>query len=101
MQRHRRCRFATVPAGSPAGLFLQKSIYNIPSILPKIGENKTHMHPTAASLRVLFPYKLVKWQVVLNILEPLSAFLDVAIYTEISGLPFHVLGVIHAPDSLV
>lgn len=70
-------------------------------VLAEVREHERHMHPFGAGLWILFPYKLVEGQMVTDILKPLSAFLAVAVYAEVSGLPFHVLRVLYAADGLV
>ena len=41
----------------------------------------------------MLPYELVKGQVSLDVVEPLAAFLHVAVYTEVCRLTSHVLRV--------
>lgn len=70
-------------------------------VLAEVREHERHMYPLGAGLWILFPYQLVEWQMVTDILEPLSAFLAVAVYAEVSGLTFHVLTVGNTADGLV
>ena len=51
------------------------------------------MNPIVAGLRVLLPDKLVKLAMGLDPVEPLFAFLDVAVDAEICGLALQVLRV--------
>jgi len=71
------------------------------SVFAEVREYERHMYPLRAGLWILFPYQLVKGQMVTDILEPFTAFLAVAVYAEVSGLTFHVLRVLYATNGLV
>ena len=81
--------------------FFDESVDDIPAVLAEVWEHKRHMHPAAAGLRVLFPYQLVKREILLDVFKPLAAFLYVAIDAEVCRLAFQVLRVIHTADGLV
>ena len=49
----------------------------------------------------MLPYQLVKWQVGLDVVEPLAALLHISTDAEVCGLPSHVLRVRHTADGTV
>ena len=81
--------------------FLDESVDDIPAVLAEVWEHKRDMHPAAAGIEILFPYQLVKREILADVFKPLAAFLDVAIDAEVCRLTFHVLGVIHTAHGLV
>ena len=58
------------------------------------------MHPVAA-LRIVLQNELVKRQILADVVKPLLALLQVAIDTEVNGLPLQVLRVIDTANGLV
>ena len=83
-----------------SALFLQEVVYHLVAVLAEVWIYERHMHPIGA-LRVVLPDKLVEWQMVADIIEPLAALLDVAIDAEVCRLTLHVLRVVDTADGLV
>ena len=81
--------------------FLQESVDDIPAVLAEVWEDKRDMHPTAPGLWILLPDELVERQMVLYILKPLAALLDVSVDAEVCRLAFQVLGVVHAANGFI
>ena len=82
-------------------LLLDEIVDHVLSVLAEIGEHERDMHPIRSRLRVVLPDELVEWQVVLDVVEPPLALLDVATDTEVCGLPLQVLRVIHTAHGFV
>ena len=76
-------------------LCLQQIFYHLPAILAEVWEDKRDMHPAGSGLGILFPYQLVKREILFDIFKPLAAFLHVAVDADIGSLPFQVLAVAH------
>ena len=81
-------------------LSFQEIINRLPTVATKVWMHKGDVYPVGAALAVL-PYQLVKWQVGLDVVEPLAAFLHVATDAEVCRLPSHVLRVRDAADGTV
>ena len=81
--------------------FLQQAVDDLLAVLAEIGEYKRYMYPARTGLGILLPDELIEGQVVLDVIEPLAAFLNVAVDAEISGLSFHVLRVVDTTDGFV
>ena len=71
------------------------------TILAKIWEHERDVNPAGAGLRVFLPDELIEWEIVLDIIEPFSPLLDVAVDAEVCGLALHVLRVVNAANGLV
>ena len=82
-------------------LFLQQILDHLSAVPPEVWKDERDMYPVRAGLGILFPNELVKGQVILDILEPLAALLQVAVDAEVYGLPFQVLRIAHAANGLV
>ena len=67
----------------------------------EVREDKRHMHPARARLRVLLPNQLIKRQIVADVIKPLAALLYVAVDAEVRGLAFQMLRVIHTANGFV
>lgn len=80
-------------------LFFQV-INHLLAVLSEIGEYKRHMYPVGAVSRVL-PYQLVEGQMILDVVEYLSAKRHVALDVDVCGLTLQVLGVIDSAHGLV
>ena len=57
---------------------------------------KADVHPIGSRLRVLFPDKLVEWQIVPDVPEPRLPFVDVAVDAQVSR---HSLRVLRGADT--
>ena len=73
----------------------------MPTILSKVREHEADVHPTRAGLWVLLPYQLVKRQILLDVLKPLAALLDVTINAKVCGLSLQVLTIVHTAHGFV
>lgn len=82
-------------------LFLKQILDHLSAVPPEVGKDERDMYPVRAGLWILLPYQLVERQVVLDVIEPLAAFLNVAVDAEVYGLPFQVLRIAHSAYGLV
>ena len=81
-------------------LFLQEIVDNLVAVLAEVGEDEADVHPVCA-FRIVFPYQLIKRQMVLDIIEPPLALLQIAVDTKVSRLAFQVLAVIHTTNGFI
>ena len=70
------------------------------AVLAEVRIDERDMHPVGA-FRIVLPDELVVLTVGANPLEPLAAFLHIAVDTEVCGLAFHVLGIAHTANGIV
>ena len=81
-------------------LFLQQVVDDPSAVLAKVGEHEADVHPVRP-LRIVLHDELVEWKVVFDIVEPPTALLHIAVDTQVSGLAFHVLAIIHTANGFV
>ena len=83
-----------------APLFLLQIVDDLSAVRTEVGIDERHMHPVGAAGR-MFPYQLVEWKVVADILKYLSAKRHVALNVDVCRLTLQVLGVIDSTNGLV